>query len=505
LDPKLHRAVDGRYGRIVFLANDIGAIGQSLALYGEWAENELNFVRQFIQPGATVLDVGAYVGTHTLAFARFVGSEGRVVAFEPMPATFEVLKENVLANNLVNVCLKRAAAGDRTGFIEIPETDVAGEASFGSTSLKGRHIDEQENPEETAFLQTKAAKVPVITIDDLRLASCSFIKIDAEGMESAVIRGAANTIRLHTPTIYAECNSVADGWKTVEQLQALGYEVRLHIVDAFAPDNFFGVQQNIFGQAREAALVGVPSHQKERLDALTIRPCELLVRIETADDLVLGLLNKPQYAAEILAPSTAAGSGADAWLNEMTSLRLEKDRLENEMAWAKEAIAEERTLREQTAQTLAHQLHAMQNQLENEAARAKEAIAEERTLRERTAQTLARELQAMREQFADVERKLNLYRTEADNKTALFEAAMRQAQFARDLADAASRSAERAKREKEQALAMRAELVGRIEEMIGRQLEYEKQLHAIYTSTSWRLTAPARKIMGWLRRRFVAG
>ena len=462
-----------------------------------------------------MLDVGAYVGTHTLAFARFVGPEGRVVALEPMPATFEVLKENVLVNKLANVCLKHAAASDRAGFIEIPETDVANAASFGSTSLKGRPIDEQDNSEQTASLQTKAAKVPVITIDDLCLASCSFIKIDAEGMESAVIQGAANTIRSFTPTVYAECNSVADGWKTVEQLRALGYEVRLHVVDAFAPNNFFGVEENIFGRAREAALLGIPSHQKERLDALALRPCELLVRIETADDLVLGLLNKPQYTAEILAPSVAAGSGAVAWLNEITSLRLERDRLENEVTQAKEAIAEERALREQLGQTLAHALQANQNEvaslrlerdrLENEVARAKEAIAEERALREQFGETLARELHAIMDRFAEMERKLNLYRAEADNKTALFEAAMRQAQFARDLADAATRSAENAKREKEQALAMQAELIGRIEEMIRQQMEYEKQLHAIYASTSWRLTAPARRVIGWLRRRLFMG
>jgi len=101
----LHRAVDSRYGPIVFFANDMGTIGQSLALYGEWAENELGFVKQFLLPGATVLNVGAYAGTHTLAFAHSVGSEGRVVALETMPTTFKVLKENALANNLSNVCL----------------------------------------------------------------------------------------------------------------------------------------------------------------------------------------------------------------------------------------------------------------------------------------------------------------------------------------------------------------------------------------------------------------
>jgi hypothetical protein len=77
LSPLL-KAVDGRYGFIAFFRTDSGAIGQSLGLYGEWAEQELSFIRRFVEPGATVLDVGAYIGTHTLAFAQYVGQTGAV-------------------------------------------------------------------------------------------------------------------------------------------------------------------------------------------------------------------------------------------------------------------------------------------------------------------------------------------------------------------------------------------------------------------------------------------
>jgi len=175
------------------------------------------------------------------------------------------------------------------------------------------------------------------------------------------------------------------------------------------------------------------------------------------------------------------------------------------MAEAEEVIAEQRAWREQIEQTLRHVAQAAENRLQNEMAWAKEAIKEERALREQLGQTLTHELQAIAERFAEVERKLRLYRAEAENKTALFEAAMRQAQFARDLADAASRNAENANREKEQALAVRAELVARIDEMIRQKMQYEKQLHAVYASTSWRITAPARKVIGWLRRRFFVG
>ena len=284
--------------------------------------------------------MGAYVGTHTLAFAHFVGAEGRVVAFEPIPEIFDVLRENVSANHLSNVHLENVAVADRPGLIDIPAVDIANEANFGSTSLRGRSVYAHACSEQKATVLTQAAEVPVVAIDGLGLTKCSVIKIDAEGMESVVIQGAADTIRLHAPVIYAECNSVAEGLKSLRQLKELGYGVRLHVVDAFAPDNFFQAKENIFGRAREAALVGVPAHQIDHLDALAVRRCELLVRVDAADDLVLGLLNKPQYTEEILRPSAAARDGAAAWLDEVACLRMTRERLENEVTWAKRPVEE---------------------------------------------------------------------------------------------------------------------------------------------------------------------
>lgn len=477
MDSELLGAVDGRYGRITFFANDVGAVGRSLKLYGEWAENELRFVRHFMEPGSLVLDVGAYVGTHTLAFARFVGNDGCVLAFEPVRATFEVLTQNVLANHLLNVRLENAAVADRAGLMKMPPLDIAQAASFGSTSLKDRAVTTQARSEQGTVAQTTVADVPVVAIDDLELAKCSLIKIDTEGMESAVIRGATATIRLLTPVIYAECNSVADGLRSLEQLRELGYEVRLHVVDAFAQDNFFGVRENVLGRAREAALVGVHPDQIDRLDALAIRPCELLVKVDTADDLVLGLLNKPQYTEEILRPSAAANSGAAAWLDEVVGLRTARERLNNEVDWAKRAVAEERARGEQEAQAFAQEL---------------------RTAREET-QALAEQLRVTREQLVEAERKSDIYRNEVTNQVALFEAAMRQAQFARDIADAAFRRAADAERDRQQALATQSDILTRNEALIQQLVQRDKQLETVYSSTSWHLTGPARAAADWLR------
>src|SRR5271163_3205404 len=87
--------LDTRYGRLAVFTNDSSAIGESLVRYGEWAENELAFLHALIDDGATVLDIGAYIGTHALAFSRFVGTSGHVVCLEPQLRTFELLKANI--------------------------------------------------------------------------------------------------------------------------------------------------------------------------------------------------------------------------------------------------------------------------------------------------------------------------------------------------------------------------------------------------------------------------
>ena len=144
------------------------------------------------------------------------------------------------------------------------------------------------------------ARVGSVTIDGFSLARCAVVKIDAEGTEELIIRGAAETIRRTSPVVYAECNCIADGLPTLELLRSLGYEVRLHVVDAFDKNNFVGTVENVFGQGREAALVGLKREDSSRFDQIKLRPCEMLLRIETADDLALGMLNRPQYSAKFL-------------------------------------------------------------------------------------------------------------------------------------------------------------------------------------------------------------
>ncbi|MBB2932387.1 FkbM family methyltransferase [Paraburkholderia silvatlantica] len=313
----LFETVDTRHGRVTLFANDTGAISDSLRLYGEWAQNELSFMLSMVHPGDTVIDVGGYIGTHTLAFARHVGEHGHVVTIEAQARSFELLSRNIQDNGLTNVRAENAIASEVGKEEHIPAIDIETPASYGSASLRDVFVPGAGHQESSGAAEFW---VKSIALDELPVASCALVKIDVEGMEDMVLRGAGELIRRHEPAIYAECNSLEDGLRCFRLLREYGYRVRAHVVLAFNEDNFLHCSRNVFMGAREVALVGT-SEASDPLEGYSVRPCELLLDIETADDLALALLNKPQYDHEVLRASAAARSGGVAALDAAVALR----------------------------------------------------------------------------------------------------------------------------------------------------------------------------------------
>lgn len=340
VEPSNDLRINGRYGELALFQNDTGAASESLRTYGEWAENEISFLKQFIRPGSTVLDIGAYIGTHTLAFARFVGPKGCVVAVEAQPETFALLSRNVQANtDLQNVALHNAVALSSLGEVTITTVDTSQRGSFGSASPTGA-TRESESSDGTQAPVSGTATARALTIDSLKLGECALIKIDVEGLEDQVIRGALGTLARCSPMVYCECNTVAAGMKSFEVLRAAGYRVMAHVVDAFNPDNYKGTNENIFSAAREVALLGYPETREGEVRAVKARPVELLLPVEDADDLTLCMMNKPQYAVEVLRQTQAAAAGGTRILNELDRDKVELERLRGqEQTGVEDAIA----------------------------------------------------------------------------------------------------------------------------------------------------------------------
>ena len=300
-----------RYGVMSFFKND-NTISRSLGKYGEWAQGEIDFLESLISTGDTVLDIGAFIGTHTLAFAHRTGSRGTVYAFEPHPIYFGVLKKNVEQNALTNVRLLNLAVSDNVGHLELPELNAEHSGNFGGAVVF------KTSP--AASNLASCCTIDVTTVDQLGINTCNLIKIDAENMEINVLRGARKTLCATRPVVFAECNSLEHGWPVVEFSREEGYCAYLLNVRAFNAGNFRHSRNNFFGDLREAGLILIPSEQfaaiQERLREGN--RFSQLIPISCIDDLALALLKKPQYKYEVMATAKAAAVlGNEFWANEI--------------------------------------------------------------------------------------------------------------------------------------------------------------------------------------------
>jgi FkbM family methyltransferase len=358
---------ESRYGRIAHLRED-DPIGASLQQYGEWAQLEIDFVLRFVAAGDTVVDAGANVGTHTLAFAQAVGAGGRVLAFEPQPTIFELLQRNAAVNGAGNVIADHRALGRRQGVRYVPAVNYAARLNTGAVSL-------------LADADGAVDSVEVLPLDSLSLDAVRLIKIDVEGMEGEVIAGARDTLDRCRPLLFVECNTVESGTATWEALRGARYLVFFKRSAAFHPNNFRGNPMNRFGAARESNLFCVPQELESAVLRMLANEPELF-RIDGPEDIALQLLRTPRYGDPGENGSGGCGPG-EAELRDLrahvTEQRGEIERLNYRLA--KQMYQHEQRERRAADEltTLHERLHrAEANAAANAANAAAAAAAEER-------------------------------------------------------------------------------------------------------------------------------
>jgi len=185
--------------------------------YGSWEPEVVGMIKQQVTAGMRVLDLGAQSGFYSLLFSKLVGPDGSVIAFEPLPANYRVLEENLNLNRITNVTVERSAVTDRSG-------ETSFDFPVDEPTLVAGPVRESDN--QGTFT------VPSISIDDFiiqRRISVHFIKIDVEGAEELVLRGAMRTLEEFHPILAIELHSAGQEPPSLSiplRLRALGYQVR---------------------------------------------------------------------------------------------------------------------------------------------------------------------------------------------------------------------------------------------------------------------------------------
>lgn len=193
---------------------------QVAMLSGEPVEPQtLALFSRILEPGDVMIDVGSHVGLHALVSARLVGPAGRVLAVEPQPYNCERIMTNAAANGFTNIHVVCAAAGAQAGVVTLRQQVVSDKARL---SLAGDGV----NDTGLTF------EVPMVSLDELArrhdFERVRLLKIDVEGFEPEVLRGARDLLdRLDNLIV-----EILPGWDEartrvmLDQMEAAGFELR---------------------------------------------------------------------------------------------------------------------------------------------------------------------------------------------------------------------------------------------------------------------------------------
>lgn len=137
--------------------------------------HDLSLFRDYCRPGETVVDVGANIGEVSIVLSQGVGDSGRVIAFEPHPRIFTFLTGNLALNKCTNVTPKNLALGSEPGIVR---------------------MSDDKRDDMNRVTASGAIEVACSTLDvELPDGPIAFLKVDVEGFELSVLKGARDVLR----------------------------------------------------------------------------------------------------------------------------------------------------------------------------------------------------------------------------------------------------------------------------------------------------------------------
>jgi FkbM family methyltransferase len=200
---------------------DIKLAARFRVISERYEASAMKVVADIIKPGFTAIDVGANIGIYSLVMGKLVGNCGKVFSFEPATESFASLIDHIQRNGLRNIVLPyQLLVGDKSGkcfFVE--------EGTNGTNRIGGSPFQSQ---------RAKTVLKEMITLDEFFIKegiSPDFIKIDVEGYEMSVLKGAHNIMGSKRCPILCELhpgywNELGYDWDGLEQfLYQLGYDI----------------------------------------------------------------------------------------------------------------------------------------------------------------------------------------------------------------------------------------------------------------------------------------
>lgn len=198
-----------------------------------YERNEQDFMRLVVRPGMHVADVGAHIGFHTALLAELVGETGSVTAFEPLAEHVVQLSTTIRARGLERrVTVVRAAVANVAGARQM----VVWAPGLASANAYFDLPAGASTKTCVAIVEDVVLRhVPTVRLDDaLANRPVGFLKIDAEGAEALILRGARRLLAEDRPVVLVDLHphlmTLLDETtpeELIREMNALGYHCRL--------------------------------------------------------------------------------------------------------------------------------------------------------------------------------------------------------------------------------------------------------------------------------------
>jgi FkbM family methyltransferase len=201
---------------------------QRAMLENRYDEELFTWLRQRTHTGHVMYDIGAHIGYHSLYFASLVGATGRVIAFEPNPVNVARIRENLARNPSLGervTVLPIALSNERGETTFVSSDDVEGGTSSGGFITAAATLWEQSvYIEKTGFVKSIVAEETIDhLLSDKRIPPPQVLKIDVEGAEHLVLKGAHHCLKEHRPLVIVEFHSIVPTYECMRLLTDLGY------------------------------------------------------------------------------------------------------------------------------------------------------------------------------------------------------------------------------------------------------------------------------------------
>ncbi|WP_321507960.1 FkbM family methyltransferase [uncultured Methanoregula sp.] len=164
----------------------------------------------------TIFDIGGHDGTLTLFFAKSVGPNGKIYAFEPNPFNYEYLLQNLQLNNSMNVEPFQLAIGASSYNAKFV---FRNDGTFGTGTLDKEIQQQIINEQNYSIVEVKVESIDNL-FNNKKLSKPDFVKIDVEGLEFDILQGMQMTLKEYKPNLFIEIHgaNINDKMKNANEI-----------------------------------------------------------------------------------------------------------------------------------------------------------------------------------------------------------------------------------------------------------------------------------------------